>query len=192
MLKKCPKFDIEICQNLRFLEFSKKEKWCVLNRKISVTKVWKSKIWDDRFLGFYVAFIVVYSFFFRYCFHREICRSKSPVLEIFKKTQKRAFLYSKIGPLEMIFFACFPTHLFGLSERYALSPQTLIGDSAFIEIWPKQNRPFSKFSSKISIFSLIKIWSKRSLKIAQKRRFLRKKLIKSTLKYMDRGAFSTY
>ena len=150
----------------------------------------KSEMTD--FLDFMLPSSWYTPFFCRHCFHREICRSKSPVLEIFKKNQKRAFLYSKIGPLEMIFFACFPTHLLGLSERYALSPQTLIGDSAFIEIWPKRNRPFSKFSSKISIFSLIKIWSKRSLKIAQKRRVLRKKLIKSTLKYMDRGAFSTY
>ena len=34
-----------------------------LNRKISLTKVWKSKIWDDRFLGFSVAFVVVYTLF---------------------------------------------------------------------------------------------------------------------------------
>ena len=106
-----------------------------------------------------------------------------------KKYQKRAILHSKICPLEMIIFVCFPTHLLGLSERYVLDPQTLIGDSVFMEIWLKQNSPFSQFSSKISIFSLIKSWSKRSLKIAPKRRLLRKKLIKSTLKYTDRGAF---
>ena len=42
--------------------------------------------------------------------------------------------HSKICPLEMIFFFCFPTHLLGLSERYILDPQTLIGDFVFMEI----------------------------------------------------------
>ena len=106
--------------------------------------------------------------------------------------KKRVILHSKICPLEMIFLVCFPTHLLGLSERYVLDPPTLIGDSVFMEIWLKQNRPFSQFSIKISIFSPIKIWSKRSLKIVPKRRLLRKKLIKSSLKNTDRGAFSTY
>ena len=109
-----------------------------------------------------------------------------------KLQKKRVILHSKICPLEMIFLVCFPTHLLGLSERYVLDPQTLIGDSVFMEIWLKQNRPFSQFSIKISFFSTIKIWSKRSLKIVPKRRLLRKKLIKSSLKNTDRGAFSTY
>ena len=39
------------------------EKWRTLKQKISVTKVWKSKIWNDRFLAFSVPFIVVYSIF---------------------------------------------------------------------------------------------------------------------------------
>ena len=60
--------------------------------------------------------------------------------------------HSKICPLEMIFFFCFPTHLLGLSERYILDPQTLIGDFVFMEIWLKQNRPFSQFSSKYQFF----------------------------------------
>ena len=67
-------------------------------------------------------------------FHGEIRRSKSPVLEIFKKVEKWEILYNKIGPLEMIVFAFIPTYLLGLSKRYVLDPPTLIRDSVFIEI----------------------------------------------------------
>ena len=52
--------------------------------------------------------------------------------------------------------------------------------------------PILQFSTKISIFSPIKIWSKWSLKIAPKRSVLRKKWIKATLKYTDWRAFCTY
>ena len=44
----------------------------------------------------------------------------------------------------------------------------------------------------MSIFVPITIWLKRSLKFAPKQSVLRKKLTKSTLKYTERGAFSTY
>ena len=93
--------------------------------------------------------------FFCMCsFHREIRRSKSPVLEIFKKVEKWEILYNKIGPLEMIVFAFIPTHLLGLSKRYVLDPQTLIRDSVFIEIWSKQNRPFfTIFIKNINFFT---------------------------------------
>ena len=131
-------------------------------------------------------------FFCRRCYHRDIFRPKLSLLKISKKVEKWVFLYNEIGPLEWIVFAFFPIHLLGLSERYVLDPQTLIGDSVFMEIWLKQNRPFSQFSSKISIFSPIKIWSKWYIKIARKHRVLGKKLIKSTLKYTDRGSFYTY
>ena len=84
-------------------------------------------------------------------------------------------------------------HLVGLSERYVLDPKTLLKDSASREIWLKQNCPSWNFRPKISIFWPIRIWLKQLLKITQKRRVLRKKkLIKSTLKYTDRGSFSTF
>ena len=51
-----------------------------------------------------------------------------------KNCQKRVILYNKIGPLERIVLAFFPTHVLGLSERYVLDPQTIIGDSVFMEI----------------------------------------------------------
>ena len=52
--------------------------------------------------------------------------------------------------------------------------------------------PIFTFFIKNINFSPIKIWSKRSLKIAPKRSVLRKKLIKATLKYTDWRAFCTY
>ena len=76
-----------------------------------------------------VVLCVILCFFCRRCFHGENCRSKSPVLKISKKVEKWAFSCGKIRPLEMIFFAVFPTHLLGPSERYVLDPRTLIGDS---------------------------------------------------------------
>ena len=80
-------------------------------------------------------------------------------------------------------------HLVGL---YVLDPKTLLKDSASREIWLKQNCPFWNFHPKISIFSPIRIWLKQSLKITQKRRVLWKKMIKLTLKYTDKGSFSTF
>ena len=69
-----------------------------------------------------------------------------------KKCHKRMILHSKMCPLEMIFFVCFPAHFLGLSKRYVLDPQTLIGDSVFMEIWLKQNRPFHNFRQKYQFF----------------------------------------
>jgi len=68
-------------------------------------------------------------FFFRRRFHGDIPWLKSPVLQISKKVEKWAFSCGKIRPLEMNFFAFFPTHILDLSERYVLDPQTLIEDS---------------------------------------------------------------
>ena len=65
-------------------------------------------------------------FFCRCRYHGDICRSKSPVLQNSEKDEKWAFLYGKIRPLEMIFFAFFPAHLLSLSERFVLYPQTLM------------------------------------------------------------------
>ena len=45
---------------------------------------------------------------FRRHFHGGICRSKSPVLKIFKNVQKWAFLYGKFWPFEFFFFTFFP------------------------------------------------------------------------------------
>ena len=60
VLRKCPQFGD---QDRFFFNFQKNEKWRILNWKISVTKFWKFKIWDDSFLAFPVAFVVVYSVF---------------------------------------------------------------------------------------------------------------------------------
>ena len=126
-------------------------------------------------------------FFCRRCYHGDIFRPKLSLLKISKKDEKWVFLYGKIRPLVLIFFAFFPIHHLGLSESYVLHPRTLIKTqkddfhqwSPIVHKWS-----FLIILSKKSPFSPIKIWSKRSLKIAPKRRLLRKKLIKSTLKHM--------
>ena len=47
-----------------FFNVQRNEIWCTLKQEISVTKVWKSKTWDDRFPAFSVAVVVIYSVFF--------------------------------------------------------------------------------------------------------------------------------
>ena len=51
-------------QNCLFSWFWKKnEKWPTLKWKISVTKIQKTKIWDDRCVGFFVGYVMAYSIF---------------------------------------------------------------------------------------------------------------------------------
>ena len=155
MLWKCPKFGGQNHQNLRFLEFLKKWKMANFKLKNLCDETSKIKIlrWQFSCIFRWLRRAILH-FFCRRCYHGEIWRSKSPVLEIFKKVEKWEILYNKIGPLEIIVFAFIPTHLLGLSKRYVLDPQTLIRDSVFIEIWSKQNRPFfTIFIKNINFFT---------------------------------------
>ena len=81
-----------------FWNFWKKEKWMTLNQKISVMKVWNSKIWDDSFLHFPLASSECTPLFSRRCFHGYICRSKSPNLQISKKDKNGRFRIAKPAP----------------------------------------------------------------------------------------------
>ena len=82
------------------------------------------------------------------------------------KTAKKGYFVRQNSLLRKCFLCLFPVHLVCLSERFVLDPKTLIGEYVLMEIWPKQNWPFSEFLTKHSILSPIKIWYKWSLKIA--------------------------
>ena len=57
--------------------------------------------WKMTFFGSsHAAYSALWHFFCKCCFHGEIRRSKSPVLKIFQKVEKWAFLYVKIRPFE--------------------------------------------------------------------------------------------
>ena len=130
VLRKRPQFGGQNCQNLRFLEFLKKRKMANFKSKNLCDESSKIKNLRWQFSCIFRCLCrSVLRFFCRRRFHGEICRSKSPNLQIFKKDEKWAFSYGKIRPLEMMFFAFFPSHLLGPSESYVLHPQTLIGDS---------------------------------------------------------------
>ena len=130
VLRKRPQFGGQNRQNLRFLEFLKKRK--MANFKLKNLCDESSKIKNLRWQFSCIFRCLrrgVLRFFCSRRFHGEIPRSKLVFLQISKKDEKRAFLCGKIRPLEMIFFAFFPSHLLGPSERYVLDPRTLIGDS---------------------------------------------------------------
>ena len=130
MLWKCPKFCGQNHQNLRFLEFLKKQKMANFKSKNLCDKSLKNKNLRWQFSCIFCWLRCgILRFFCRCRYHGDICRSKSPVLQISEKHEKWAFLYGKIRPLEMIFFAFSPTQLLGPSEWYVLDPRTLIGDS---------------------------------------------------------------
>ena len=138
----------------------------------------------------------VLRFFCRRCYHGDICRSKLQFLQISKKDEKWAFSYGKIRPLEMIFFCFFPQASSWPDRELRFAPPYF--DRGLKTRISSNDRPsiindhFRSFRQKNHFFSPIKIWSKWSLKFAPKPSVLRKKLIKATLKYTDRGAFSTY
>ena len=130
MFRKRPQFGGQNRQNLRFLEILKKRKMANFKSKNLCDKSLKIKNlrWQFSCIFRWLRRGIL-RFFCRCRYHGDICRSKSPVLQISEKDEKWAFSYGKIRPLEMIFFAFSPTHLLDLSERYVLDPQTLIGDS---------------------------------------------------------------
>ena len=135
MFRKHPQFAGQVCHNLRFFEFSKK--WKMASFKLKNLCDESSKIKNLRWQISWIFRCRRYGiirFFCRCCFHGEICRSKLPVLEIFKKTQKRVFSYSKIWSLELISIAFFYTHLVGLSKRIIFHPQTFIKDTKWVNI----------------------------------------------------------
>ena len=130
MFRKRPQFGGQNRQNLRFLEILKKRKMANFKSKNLCDKSSKIKNLRWQFSCIFRCLRRgVLRFFCRRHFHGENCRSKSPVLQISKKVEKWAFLYGKIRPLEMIFFAFSPTHLLGPSKRYVLDPRTLIDNS---------------------------------------------------------------
>ena len=130
VLRKGPQFCGQNRQNLCFLEFLKKRKMANFKSKNLCDESSKIKNLRWQFSCIFRCLRRgVLRFFCRRRFHGENCRSISPVLQISKKVEKWAFSCGKIRPLEMIFFAVFPTHLLGPSERYVLDPRTLIGDS---------------------------------------------------------------
>ena len=130
MFRKRPQFGGQNRQNLRFLEILKKRKMANFKSKNLCDKSLKIKNlrWQFSCIFRWLRRGIL-RFFCRCRYHGDICRSKSPVLQISEKDEKWAFSCGKIRPLEMIFFAVSPTHLLGLSERYVLDPRTLIGDS---------------------------------------------------------------
>ena len=130
VLRKRPQFGGQNRQNFRFLEFLKKRK--MANFKLKNLCDESSKIKNLRWQFSCIFRCLrrgVLRFFCRCRYQGDICRSKSPVLQNSEKDEKWAFSCGKIRPLEMIFFAFFPSHLLGPSERYVLHPPTLIGDS---------------------------------------------------------------
>ena len=177
----------------RFYDFLKNEKWLTLNQKVSETKVeirrWQfSCIFRYRCCG-------ILRFFGRRRFQGEICWSKSPNLQIFKKEEKLAFLYGKIRPSIMIFLLFFLSIFLAHPRATLCTPELWSGthNEDFQRWSPIDHKwSFSIISSKNHFFSPIKIWSKWSLKIVPKPSVLRKKLIKATLKYIDWRAFCTY
>ena len=89
------------------------------------------------------------------------------------------FIYGNIYPLKRIFFY----HLLGLFEMYVLDPPTLIGDliQAFLAMFARR-----------SFFIISLRYAKVIAQNCTKTKRPSKKIIKSTLKYMDRGSFFTY
>ena len=130
VLRKGPQFSGQNCQNLHFLKVLKKQKMANFKSKNLCDE--SSKIQNLRWQFsciFRCLCRSVLRFFCRCCFHRDICRSKSPFLKISKKDEKWAFLYGEIHPFKKIFFAFLFANLIGPSEISVLDPRTLIGDS---------------------------------------------------------------
>ena len=133
-----PQFDGQVCKKLSFLELFKKRKManfkskslCDESLKIEIRRWQFSCIFRYRCCG-------ILRFFGRRRFQGEICRSKSPNLQIFKKEEKLAFLYGKIRPSIMIFL------LFFLSIFLARPRATLCTP----ELWSRtQNEDFQRWS----------------------------------------------
>ena len=130
VLRKHPQLSGQFRQNLDFSKFLKKWKMAKFKSKNLCDESSKIKNLRWQFSCIFCCLRrSVLRFFCRRCYHGDICRSKSPNLQIFKKDEKWAFSYGKIRPLEMIFFAFFPSHLLCPSESYVLHPRTLIRDS---------------------------------------------------------------
>ena len=152
VLRKCSQFGGQVCQNLRFLEFLKKRKMadfkskilCDENSKIKNLRWQLSCIFRRLRRG-------VLRFFSRRCFHGDICRSKSPNLQISKKDEKLAFSYGKIRPLEMIFFLFFPTIFLARLRGTFWTPERWSGT---------QNEDFHQWSPSNQKWSLLSQLSK--------------------------------
>ena len=158
-----------------------------------MTKVQKSKIWDDSFLAFSVAFAVVYFVFSVGAVITEIFADQNCHFCKFpKKTKNGRFRAAKFAPWKW-FFLLFPPAIFLARPRATFcTPQLWSGtQNEDFQQWSPIDHKWS-FCQKNHFFSPIKIWSKWSLKIAPKPSVLRKKLIKATLKYTDWRAFCTY
>ena len=120
----------KIVKNMRFLEFFKKQKMTNFKSKNICDE--SSKIinlrWQFSCIFRWLCHGIL-RFLCMHFYHWDICWSKVPFLKISKKGKKWAFLYGKIRPIEMIYFAFFSIYLLGPTESYVLHPRTLIGDS---------------------------------------------------------------
>ena len=118
-----------------FLNFQKNEKKLHLNWKISVMKVQKSKIWDDRFLGFSVAVVVVYSIFsVDAVFMEKFVDQNCQYWKFSKKNTKKGVFIQQNLVLRNNFYRFFPNHLVTLSKRIVFHPQTFIKDTKWVNI----------------------------------------------------------
>ena len=93
-----------------------------LNRKISVTKVWKSKIWNDEFLGFSVAVVMVYSIFsVGAVFTTKFFDQNYQFWKISKKQKKHDFVWQN-SPLRYFFCYFFFHPSFWHVQKVRLGP----------------------------------------------------------------------
>ena len=118
---------------MHFLEFSKKEKWLTSIQKISVTKVQKSKIWDDRFVGFLLAIVVVYFDFSVGAVFMEKFISQN--CQFVQKIQKRAILYGKIFIIDTSYVFFLWVHVVAFSVGYAVVYSTFSREPMKEVLW---------------------------------------------------------
>ena len=148
MFKRCTQFDRQIGQKLHFSGCSKKQNMAYFKIKIYVTKVWKSKISDDSLLAFSVAFILAYFVFSLVAVFMEKFSDQNHLLWKFSKKVGKVHFVQQNLHLRNFSPQPISINLICPSEKFVLDPQSLIGDSVFMKIWWKQNRPFSECSAK--------------------------------------------
>ena len=138
VLRKRSQFGNQVRQNLRFLEFLKKRKMANFRSKNLCDKSSKFKNLRWQFSCIFRCLRhSVLRFFCRCRYHRDIFRSKLLFLKISKKDEKWAFLYSKIRPLEILFFAFFPPIFLAHSRGTFWTPELW---------WGTQNEDFQGWS----------------------------------------------
>ena len=103
-----------------------------------MTKVWKSKIWDDSFLAFSVGFVVVYSVFSVGAVITEIFADQNRQFCKFpNKTKNGRFRTAKFGPKKWFFLLFLPPILFACPRGTFWTPKLWSGT---------QNEDFQRWS----------------------------------------------